>query len=97
MAMPDPSRAEGFNRQAREALSWTIVTVPPELVAGLVVLPASMSPCGCRLAHGLPPDNVPTYLHGVGTKAKVTSSNRVGCASNFNYLSQRPLSTLGAG
>lgn len=68
-AASDPARAARFSRPARESLRWTIAALPPELAAGLAGLPVSMSLCGCRLAHGLPPGNFLTYLHGAGTKA----------------------------
>lgn len=67
-AMADPVRAESFNRKAREALLWTIAAVPADLAAGFADLPTSMSLCGCRLVHGLPPDNIVTYLHGASDK-----------------------------
>lgn len=51
-----------FNPQAWEAVRWTAAQLSGESMAWLATLPSSLSLGGCRFVHGLPPDDLGTYL-----------------------------------
>ncbi|MFP5259558.1 MAG: metallophosphoesterase family protein [Acidobacteriota bacterium] len=65
-AAVDPSRRRGFNPQALEALLRTVELLSPDWLARIANYPASLVAGGCRLVHGLPPNDTTTYLFEAG-------------------------------
>jgi predicted phosphodiesterase len=67
MGVNDPSSRGRFNPQAWEAVKWASSRLSAQSRAWLGELPASLSLGGCRFVHGLPPDEVDTYLFQAST------------------------------
>jgi diadenosine tetraphosphatase ApaH/serine/threonine PP2A family protein phosphatase len=67
MGVNDPSSRGRFNPQAWEAVRWASSKLSKESREWLNELPASLSLGGCRFVHGLPPDEVDTYLFQAST------------------------------
>ena len=65
-AAVDPSRRGGFNSQALEALIRTEGLLSREALARIANYPTSLVTAGCRLVHGLPPNDTTTYLFEAG-------------------------------
>ena len=65
-AAVDPARRRGLNDQAREALTRTCELLSPAALARIANYPASMTVAGCRLVHGLPPNDTTSYLFEAG-------------------------------
>ena len=67
MGVNDPSSRGRFNPQAWEAVKWASSRLSKESLEWLSELPTSLSLDGCRFVHGLPPDEVDTYLFQAST------------------------------
>ena len=67
MGVNDPSSRGRFNPQAWEAVKWASSRLSKESREWLKELPSSLSMGGCRFVHGLPPDEVDTYLFQAST------------------------------
>jgi diadenosine tetraphosphatase ApaH/serine/threonine PP2A family protein phosphatase len=65
-AVVDPSRRGAFNFQALEALVRTRELLDPDALACIAGYPVSLVAAGCRLVHGLPPNDTTTYLFEAG-------------------------------
>ncbi|MYL83843.1 metallophosphoesterase [Desulfovibrio aerotolerans] len=65
-AAVDPSRRGGFNSQALEALIRTEGLLSREALARIANYPTSLVTAGCRLVHGLPPNDTTSYLFEAG-------------------------------
>ena len=62
MGVLDDDACLFFNPQAWDAVRWTASQISRDNLAWLARLPASLSIQGCRFVHGLPPDDVHSYL-----------------------------------
>ena len=62
MGVNDPASRGRFNPQAWEAVKWASSRLSEESREWLGELPSSRVMDGCRFVHGLPPDEVDTYL-----------------------------------
>ena len=65
-AVVDPSRRGAFNPHALEALLRTRELLGPDSLARIANYPVSLVAAGCRLVHGLPPNDTTTYLFEAG-------------------------------
>ncbi|KHK01598.1 Ser/Thr protein phosphatase family [Desulfovibrio sp. TomC] len=65
-AAVDPSRRGTFNPQALEALLRTRELLGPHDLARIANYPTSLVAAGCRLVHGLPPNDTTAYLFEAG-------------------------------
>ncbi|WP_243358348.1 metallophosphoesterase family protein [Fundidesulfovibrio terrae] len=62
MGVTDLRSRSRFNPQAWDSVLWARSRLSPETRRWMAGLPASLSLEGCRFVHGLPPDEVDTYL-----------------------------------
>jgi diadenosine tetraphosphatase ApaH/serine/threonine PP2A family protein phosphatase len=67
MGVNDPSSRGRFDPQAWESVKWACSKLSAESRSWLNELPVSLSLGGCRFVHGLPPDEVDTYLFQAST------------------------------
>ena len=65
-AAVDPARRRGLNPQALEALLGTCALLSPAWLGRIANYPASLTLAGCRLVHGLPPNDTTSYLFEAG-------------------------------
>ncbi|MFZ5425735.1 MAG: metallophosphoesterase family protein [Thermodesulfobacteriota bacterium] len=62
MGVVRPGTRDRFNPQAWNAVRWAASRLSPQSMDFLAGLPESLVLHGCRFVHGLPPDEVDTYL-----------------------------------
>jgi len=62
MGATDPSTRERFNPQAWKAIRWARGRLSPANLEWITGLPGHLCAEGCRFVHGLPPDEIDTYL-----------------------------------
>lgn len=62
----DAARRGAFNAHALEALLRTRELLGPQSLADIAAYPVSLVAAGCRLVHGLPPNDTTSYLFEAG-------------------------------
>ncbi|GFK93535.1 hypothetical protein NNJEOMEG_01369 [Fundidesulfovibrio magnetotacticus] len=62
MGVADPKTRRRFNPLAWDAVRWAGARLSPDNLRWVASLPIHLSLEGCRFVHGLPPDEVDTYL-----------------------------------
>jgi diadenosine tetraphosphatase ApaH/serine/threonine PP2A family protein phosphatase len=77
MGVLDARSRQRFNPQAWEAVLWAKARLSKEALGWMAGLPASASRHGCRFVHGLPPDEVDTYLFQASAAKTVRAMERI--------------------
>ena len=77
MGVADPRGKSRFNPQAWDAVVWAKSRLSPQSLGWVAGLPKSLSLDGCRFVHGLPPDEVDTYLFQASTQKVIKAMDDI--------------------